>query len=167
MHNNMTSFEPFRAGGPLYQPGISPVASWAFPGPDVGMYASGGLQNAISYAWNGPGGFAAAPNQKIWTLGLDLEFPTVSLDRWQHVNVNWQQYNGVDYEIGRDSRQNNVMPSFPLLVQAYGPWLGPFVDSLDLARDDLFPNLAFKKVAMYFKESAARGDTPSPGWCRL
>jgi hypothetical protein len=152
MHNNMVGREPLRTGvaATQYQPGVSPTVWWAFPGPDVGMY--GLALNSIIYAWNGPGGgFGLGANQKFWTLPLDLEFPTVSLDRWQHVNVNWQHFTGVNYEITRDSWHNIVPPQFPLVVQQYAAWLGPFNDSNDPARDDLFPNLAFKKVAMYYK----------------
>ena len=49
-------------------------------------------------------------------FGPDKKFPTVSLDRWQHVNVNWQEAMTAqvhsDYEIMRSTNLNVVLPAF-------------------------------------------------------
>jgi hypothetical protein len=44
---------------------------------------------------------------------------------------------------------NAVAPTRPLTPPVYGMWGGLTNDSMDMANDDLFPNLAHKKVATY------------------
>lgn len=142
--------EPLRnAPVPLqYSPGINPGLWNSFPGPDPGMYAY--IANSVVYAWvNGAPSFP----MEVWA-GVDLEFPTVALNRWQHLNVNWQQYfpANLDYEIFRNFNLNLTAPSLilPIPVQTYGGWNGTTKnDSNDNTRDDYFPNLAHKKTAMY------------------
>lgn len=142
--------EPLRTGPPAnrYLAGIDPTLDRSFPGPGVGMY--GAAVNQIwYYEFNGAGWSTTNPG----SVTQDDEFPTVALDRWMHVNVNWQGYNTVfgDYDVYRSVRLNANNPSFPVVPPFYFGWNGPILDdSLDPARDDLFPNLAFKKSAMYF-----------------
>jgi hypothetical protein len=144
MRNNITQNEPLRTG-PQYQAGIAPLNAQAFPGPYVGMY--GTQLNSIVYTYfNG-----AAWSIELWTGPEDLEFPTVALDRWQNVTANWQEFYGIptnDYEIGRVYNNNATPPGFPVQPQLYGGWV-LVNDSNDVANNDLFPNLAHKKVAMY------------------
>lgn len=115
----------------------------------------GVLANLVVYAYY---------NGSVWTCntfgGTDLEFPTVALDRWQHLNVNWQQYNGQDYEVMRATNLNLNAPCYPLLLQSYQGWIRIINDSNDSANDDLFPNLAHKKVAMYL--ASIPGPPPIP-----
>ncbi|MCX7019755.1 MAG: hypothetical protein NTY46_12365 [Candidatus Sumerlaeota bacterium] len=150
MRGGLIPREPMRntqQGPPFYQPGINPVLWQAFPGPEAGMY--GAMLNNVVYAY-------LDPQQQWyfidWGSGMDNEFPTTALDRYQHVNVNWQMYlTGIkDYEVVRDTRLNMLPPLFPLVPQLYGLWGGVVYDSHDPVNDDLFPNLAHKKVAMYF-----------------
>ena len=144
MSNGLVQSEPLRSGAPItwYLAGINPIMARSFPGPYVGMYGSS--TNQVSYAWN-----TGAWYQTFWT-GSDEEFPTVALDHWQNVNVNWQQYLSGNYEIWRASRNNTATPANPVPMQVYGSWGGWFNDSLDVFTDDLFPNLAERKVAMYW-----------------
>jgi hypothetical protein len=142
MRDNLNPWDPTFP----FLPGKDPSDQSSFPGPEVGMY--GTLSNSVVYAYF---------NGTAWTWNtftgtdLDLEFPTVALDRWQHLNVNWQQYNGQDkdYEVMRATNLNLNAPRYPLLLQSYQGWSRLFNDSNDSANDDLFPNLAHKKVAMY------------------
>lgn len=129
-----------------YAPGIDPTLIVSFPGPDPGMYNA--LNNQIIY-WS---------NVNPQPLNLfndnDKEFPTVALDRRQNVTVNWQEYFPMgpdmgDYEIMRIYNNNAVPPTRPLPPPMYGMWAGLTNDSQDMENDDLFPNLAHKKVATY------------------
>jgi hypothetical protein len=142
MRNAMAPREPMHTGPNIYRPGVDPTLWWSFPGPDIGMY--GVRVNSIVYAYF---------NGNVWTPrtwnGPDMEFPTVSLDRWQHATVNWQQYVNPDYDIMRVTNRNLNAPAFPLLLQNYQGWAGISNDSNDPNNDDLFPSLAFKKTAMY------------------
>ncbi len=151
MRDSMMSFEPFRTGPLQYQPGVDPSQSFSFPGPHVGMY--GTLPNGIVYGYyTGSGSWLMEE-----LTGNDREFPTVALDRWQHVNVNWQEYVGaqIDYEIMRITNLNLTLPAYPLLVQNYQGWNTPVNDSKDNSNDDLFPNLVHKKTAMYYSPAEA------------
>jgi hypothetical protein len=149
MRHGMIQREPLRtATGTNYLPGYKPTAWWAFPGPEVGMY--GVLRNKIVYTYYNGG---------AWTTygwgsdQMDQEFPTVGLDRWQHVNVNWQEYRTDvavrNYEVMRDTNINLSPPTYPLWIPVYRGWSGPLPDSVYTDSDDLFPNLAYKKAAMY------------------
>jgi hypothetical protein len=80
MRNPQSRNEPL---GPIYQPGISPNNPNAFPGPMVGMYNAWLSQIAYAY-FNGANWITM-----MWGSGDTMEFPTVSLDRWQNVNVSW------------------------------------------------------------------------------
>lgn len=155
MRNNMIAAEPLRTGGFPYSAGFDPSKVWSFPGPDVGMY--GVLPNIVMYAWFMPGGPAMVLEQ---FAGPDLEFPTVALDRRQHVTVNWQQAMTApvhtDYEIMRSTNLNGAPPLFPPVPQVYAGFTAPVNDSTNSGVDDLFPNLAAKKTAMYF------GPPPEP-----
>lgn len=143
MRGEMRQHEPLRSSGnDDYLAGIDPTYPGSFPGPYPGMYAE--MPNYIVYV--GPKG------TNVWGDGSDdLEFPTVALDRWQHLNVNWQQFFREigDYEIIRDFNLNGNQPQFPLIPPSYSGWSGPLNDSQDESCDDLFPNLAHKKAAMY------------------
>jgi M6 family metalloprotease-like protein len=146
MRYNITPFEPLRTGAPAiqYLPGINPMFLNSFPGPDIGMY--GMKPNVIVYAYSTTTG--ANWYWLDFSSSNDREFPTVGLDRWQHTNVNWQEFNGLDYEIMRINRMNTIPPIFPILMQNYAPlWSMVTSDSMDLDNDDLFPNLAERKVA--------------------
>jgi hypothetical protein len=143
MRKGLTQREPRRAAAPTYLPGINPSLWRSFPGPEVGMYNV--MPSCTAYAYLVGGVW----QWRMWG-GNDQEFPTVSLDRWMHVNVNWQEYLTTgDYEIMRDTRINMTPPQWPLVLQVYGLWTGIMNDSNDPANDDLFPNLAHHKVAMY------------------
>lgn len=145
MRNNLSCREPMRTGINTYLPGFNPNNWWSFPGPNPGMYGVG--PNQIVYVYNN-----GAWTWTTWS-GDDLEFPTVGLDRRQHINVNWQQYySGAlnDYEIRRVTSINGNTPQYPLVLQNYLGWGAPVNDSNDPANDNLFPNLALKKVAVYF-----------------
>jgi hypothetical protein len=157
MRNNMNQREPMRTTGINdYLPGIDPTLWRSFPGPEAGMY-NALVNTIISGCFNG-----AAWNTMGWAGG-DLEFPTVALDRWQHENVNWQQYVNAtqDYEIIRAFRFNLNPPGAGI---NYGPWNMPVNDSNDANNDDLFPNLAHKKVAMYL--ASIPGPPPVPNEAR-
>lgn len=154
MRHQMIQREPLRTTtGTNYLAGYKPNAWWAFPGPEVGMYSV--YSNQIVYAYYNGG---------VWTshtwgvIPRDQEFPTVSLDRWQHVNVNWQEYDQVthDYEIMRDTNINLSPPNFPLWIPLYQGWSGPVSDSASSYSDDIFPNLAYKKTAVYKSPDAPR-----------
>lgn len=150
MRNNITKREPLQTvAGNNYLPGINPSQWWAFPGPQIGM--GNVLQNSVIYAYFDGLNWAS----KTWTKTADLEFPTVALDRWQHVNVNWQEYTPStgDYEITRICNLNTNAPAFPLVVPVYGGWLSYINDSNDPGKDDFFPNLAHKKAPMYMSPS--------------
>jgi len=130
-----------------YAPGIDPTNVISFPGPDPGMYNA--LNNRIIY-WSN-----INPQPLILGTDNDKEFPTVCLDRRQNLYVNWQEYWTMgpgmgDYEIMRDFCPNAVPPTRPLTPPMYLPWTGAVNDSGDMENDDLFPNLAHKKVATYF-----------------
>ncbi|MDI6783713.1 MAG: hypothetical protein QME64_06415, partial [bacterium] len=148
MRYNITQFEPLRTGAPgiQYLPGINPMFPNSFPGPDIGMYGS--KTNVVVYAYSTTTG--ANWYWLDFATSNDCEFPTVALDRWQHTNVNWQEFNGADYEIMRVTRLNTFPPTFPILLPKYaGTWSTATSDSMDLDNDDLFPNLAERKVAQY------------------
>jgi hypothetical protein len=147
MRNKMQQREPLRTGAAVdnYLPGVNPSLWKSFPGPEIGMYCV--LPNSITYAYyNG-----VSWTSMTWNpAAKDFEFPTVGLDRWQHVNVNWQEYyiGTNDYEITRYVNINLNPPQYPLVLQNYQGW-GGINDSNDTSKDDLFPNLAGKKIGMY------------------
>ncbi|MCX7717946.1 MAG: hypothetical protein N2111_06030 [Candidatus Sumerlaeaceae bacterium] len=156
MRNNIVAAEPMRTGPNTYLAGINPSLVRSFPGPSVGMY---GVQpNQVLYIWMSTTGSLEMLEQ--WSAD-DQEFPTVALNRWQHVNVNWQQFQATpppgDYEIFRATFLNFVPPQFPPLRQHYVGFTPPASDSLDPANDDLFPNLSHQKTAMYLAPA------PEPG----
>jgi hypothetical protein len=130
-----------------YAPGINPTIINSFPGPDPGMYNA--LNNQIIY-WSN-----VNPMPLTITSTNDKEFPTVALDRLQDISINWQEYWPLgpgmgDYEIMRISNANAVPPTRPLTPPMYTVWTGLTNDSNQIDYDDLFPNLAHKKVATYF-----------------
>jgi hypothetical protein len=130
-----------------YKPGINPSLWRSFPGPEVGMY--GVLTNQVTYAYYNWGTWFT----KTWDSPYkDYEFPTVSLDRRLNAIVACQVYISYnnDYEIIHDTNINLTPPSYPLVFQLYRGWTGLDIDSDDLSNDDLFPNLACKKAAMYY-----------------
>lgn len=149
MINNLTPGEPRREGLLSdYQAGIHPQQNRAFPGPNPGMY--GGLTNSIVAAYHDGNSWQGV------VLGAldDNEFPTIALDRWMHENVNYQGWSEMpppdgDYEIVRHERVNATSPSWPLLMPNYGPWNVYINDSSDPVNDDLFPNMAHKRVSVY------------------
>jgi hypothetical protein len=129
-----------------YQPGINPALWRSFPGPEVGMYRV--YPNYLTYAYFNGVTWAS----KTWeSTEKDREFPTVSLDRCQNVNVNWQEYDRAtnDYGVVRVTNINLVPPTYPVQLQHYQGWSAPVLDSTFLTDDELFPNLSFKKAAMY------------------
>lgn len=149
MINNLTPEEPWRSGGSGdYLAGIHPQQNRAFPGPNPGMYG-----NRINHI------VAAYHDGNSWqgvVLGArdDNEFPTIALDRWMHENVNYQGWSAMppphgDYEIIRHERLNETAPNWPLLMPSYEGWILWIEDSFDLDNDDLFPNLAHKRVSVY------------------
>lgn len=150
MRKNMLQREPLRSVAPTYLPGINPGQWRSFPGPDIGMY--GVRTNEIVYVYNNGGGWVV----NIWGGG-EREFPTVTLDRWQHARVNWQEFNAGDYEIVVCLNNNLNPPAWPLTLQNYMGWGAVVNDSNDPANDDLFPNQAFKKVAMYMCPNEPNG----------
>jgi hypothetical protein len=144
--NNVGPHSPFATG---YRAGLDPLDIRAFPGPNPGMY--NGLLNNIVYWSNNLG---ANPLPAL-AAGYDREFPTVALDRDQNVSVNWQECQVIgggvgDYQVMREYCFNLNAPARPPAVPNYAAWaLGPNNDSIDPPNDDLFPNLAHKKVSMY------------------
>lgn len=154
MRGVMTPREPMRTGVNQYQPGINPANWWSFPGPDIGMYCV--TQQVVYYARFMAFGVFVTFND-FGGMGQDQEFPTVALDRWQHVNVNWQETlcPFVDYEIRRITNLNLNAPINPLMAQNYAGFGVIANDSADPANDDLFPNLAHKKVSMYMSPNEA------------
>lgn len=170
MRLNMVTREPMRTTGGVndYLPGVNPAAWRSFPGPDIGMY--GVLPNMIVHTFSPLGGAGGWTLEEWGLVSQDNEFPTVALDRWQHVNVNWQAWFGPapgDYEILRVSNLNLLAPAAapPVAPPNYQGWMAaPASDSLDSARDDLFPNLAHKKAAPYV--SSLPGGAPNePAAC--
>jgi hypothetical protein len=148
MRGNMLQREPLRtSSGNNFLPGINPSQWRSFPGPEAGMY--GVRINQLAYAYfNG-----TTWSSNIWGSSFrDYEFPTVSLDRRQNLNVICQMYmtDIGDYEITRDININLTPPAYPLVLQTYRGWRGLGVDNNDWSYDDLFPNLATKKAAMYY-----------------
>lgn len=148
MRHKMAQREPLQSTVNIYKAGINPSLWRSFPGPEIGMY--GIYYNRLMHTYF---------NGVSWTFQYwdseykDREFPTVSLDRRQHVTVNWQEYtfDGTvgEYNIMRDTMINLNPPSFPLIPPFYQGWLGPHTDNEWHGCDQLFPNLAFKKSAMY------------------
>jgi len=141
----------------LYSPGINPLNILSFPGPDPGMYFS--LANIIINWTNNPNGISILPHPTAWDS--DREFPTAAMDRDQHLNVNWQDYILAlnDYEIVRITNFNGNPPSWPPVNPVYNIWNPLIGDSLDFDNDDLFPNLAHKKVSMYMNNLGTAGFT--------
>jgi len=150
MINNLAPAEPLREGGPSndYLAGIHPQQNRAFPGPNPGMY--GTLSNDVVAAYHDGNSWQGV------VLGArdDNEFPTIALERYMHENVNYQGWSVMpeptgDYEIIRHERLNSNTPSWPMLMPVYGMWNSWINDSMDAANDDLFPNMAHKRVAVY------------------
>ncbi|MCX6578817.1 MAG: hypothetical protein NT166_01375 [Candidatus Aminicenantes bacterium] len=153
---NVGRHSPLTTG---YNPGMDPTVVSSFPGPNPGMY--GALVNDIIY-WSSN---VLAPASPVLPAVYDREFPTVALDRFQNVTINWQECQIVagvpgNYEVFRDYCFNLNVPVRPPAVPNYGAWAaGPNNDSNDAANDDLFPNLAHKKESMYYIRVA-----PFPGF---
>jgi len=149
---NVTPHEP----PPVYIPGLNPANANSFPGPDPGMYAS--RFNLVIHWSNNPNPVPPIP-WPFWDS--DQEFPTVAMDRDQNLNVNWQDYfwDYSDYEIIRVTNVNGTAPSWPLVNPVYGNWSYWKDDSRDMDNDDLFPNLAHKKVSMYMSPNNTAGFT--------
>ncbi|MFB3896541.1 MAG: M6 family metalloprotease domain-containing protein [bacterium] len=165
MRNNIVQAEPLRSIGTTYLAGFNPTQVRSFPGPDVGMY--GALMNMIVYAYSTSTSASVPWDWHELAYTYDCEFPTVALDRFQHVNVNWQEFNYTDYEIMRKTRLNlwPPPPTFPILLQMYSPsWSAATSDSNDSANDDLFPNLAHKKVAFYRSGTNYNQEFITPGY---
>ena len=145
-----------------YAPGLNPTNVNSFPGPDPGMYNA--LTNRIIY-WSN-----VNPQNINISTDYDQEFPTVALDRNQNLSVNWQEFQSMgpafgDYEIMRIYNNNGVPPTRPLTPPVYGFWAGLTNDSMDMENDDLFPNLAHKKVATYLLMGATPGYTEA--WTKV
>ncbi len=164
MMYEMLRWEPMRTGGAQYLPGISPSQARAFPGPYIGMY--GVMVNSCLWAYyDGNAWLTSDP-----TSDQDNEFPTVALDRWMHVNFNYQDYNSgsTDYEIYRHYNLNSTPPQYPPVAPNYTGWNFPATnDSQDADNDDLFPNLAHKKVAMYQAPSEAAMSGYDEVWTKV
>lgn len=147
MYDNLIPAEPLRKGmvGVDYRAGVNPTQTRAFPGPNPGMY--GVAYNRIAaYYYDG-----ATWDGETFGEGMqDNEFPTIALDRWMHITVNYQSWDGTRYDIRRRTRINTRAPAWPLEIPLYAPWSASAVnDSDDTANDDLFPNLAHKRVSLY------------------
>jgi hypothetical protein len=147
----MRNVEP-HSPDPNWVPGIDPTQPMFFPGPDPGMYNM--ITNEIVYWTDNP---TYNPLPPLDPIEWDREFPTVALDRELHVTINWQEYQeghpyfDDNYEIMRIWNWNNNMPpnTRPLFPPTYAEWSEPVNDSQDPEADDLFPNLAHKKVASW------------------
>ncbi|MCP5048204.1 MAG: hypothetical protein GY940_13615 [bacterium] len=114
--------------------------------------------NWIEYWSNSPNHPSPPSGEDI---NKDQEFPTVALDREQNVTVNWQEWNtgNRNYDIIRFQSTNSVAPTRPISTPDYEPW--EFYDTgIRISTDDeLFPNLAHKKVSMYTDQGKLHGIT--------
>ncbi len=147
---------------PGFLPGYDPTNPASFPGPNPGMYNV--LTNQIVYWYSD----SNTPGPISWPANIDSEFPTVALDREQNITVNWQSYIGYsrpNYEIYRIGAYNASSPSWPPQVPNFNGWTGVYKDSSDSANDDLFPNLAHKKAAMFKFPSSPY--IPGPGFTEI
>jgi hypothetical protein len=163
MRDNITQREPMRTGGNQYLAGLDPTLWNSFPGSEVGMY--GASTNSIVYIQD-TGSFWAFYS---WSDDDD-EFPTISMDRRQHINVNHQTYvlSDSDYEIHRRNRVNTNAPSDPVMAPYYpGVLVGPDNDSSDSADDDLFPNLVFNKASQYLTASESTTEAYDEAWTKV
>jgi hypothetical protein len=145
MRDSIIQYEPLRTVPIRYLPGVDPSQPYSFPGPHVGMY--GALPNGIVYcSYTGSGNWLM---EEI--TGNDKEFPAIALERWQSLNINWQEFIAaqMDYEIMRTTNLNPTVPANPPALQLLQGWSIPTSDSKDNANDDLFPNLAHKKAVLY------------------
>lgn len=157
---NLNQNEPLMAS---YQPGLDPNNIVSFPGPDPGMFHA--IQSGVKHYGYGPNLYLAG------SANYDREFPTVSLDRGQHLDFNYSEHNASagfnTYDIMRTQCFNGTAVSRPLGVPAYGPWNIPFNDTADPDAEYLFPNLAHKKVSMYFNPLMMDDNTFTEVWTRV
>jgi len=163
--NDLSQNEPLQPG---YIPGFDPFNVNSFPGPNPGMYHI--TANSIIY-------YGAAPYLLIQgSHHCDREFPTIALDREQNLDLNWQEhYIGPagsilppSYDVLRIQCLNATPVSRPLGFPVYTIW-GPSasIDSNDYYNDYLFPNLAHKKVSMYFNINNQAHNVFTEIWTKL
>lgn len=129
---------PFDPDTPAYLPGVNPGNPNSFPGPRIGMYNSIGNTNFYTYR-------LASGWQNIVSFGsADSEFPNISVDKANAIYCVWQYWNTQteDYEVFEAAKLWNA-------YQSWSAWQYQIDVSVDSGHDDLFPNLAYKKQAMY------------------
>ena len=154
--------EPIQGG---YFPGLDPAMTGSFPAADPGMYHA--VANSVKY-------YGFAPWITIWgNEECDREFPTVALDREQNLDFNWQEhyfgpFGNLKYDVMRLECINNAPVTRPLSVPVYPAW-NTFInnDSNNPEFDYLFPNLAHKKVAMYFNGFTGSNNIFSEVWTKI
>lgn len=162
----MTDLIPAEPMQGNYLPGIDPNNVASFPAADPGMYHV--VVNTVKYYGYGP--WITIPKMEDY----DREFPTVALDREQNLDFNWQEHyydpdgNAPNYDIIRIECLNTAPITRPLTVPVYtnwAPWV--FNDSNNVENDYLFPNLAHKKVAMYYNGFTGTSNIFSEVWTKI
>jgi hypothetical protein len=159
---NLIPGEPMQNG---YFPGVDPVMPASFPAAYPGMYHY--ISNSVKY-------YGYAPWITIWgDQEYDREFPTIALDRKQHLDFNWQEHyydlsGNPSYDVMRIECTNTTPITRPLSVPFYPTW-GTFInkDSINPEFDYLFPNLAHKKVAMYLNGFTGSDNIFSEVWTKI
>ncbi len=126
-----------------YVPGLDPTLPTSFPGPKIGMYYIVGPGH-VTYNHRLDTGWQAF---EMIVADPDDEFPNISVDNDNNLYVVWQSWFNWQQEV----YDYEILESFKRYMggSTWSGWFDPANVSEDLERDDLFPNLAYKKEAMY------------------